>query len=212
MAKPLPTADARARIFEAARELFAHHGYLGTTTRKICERAGVPLGSLHYHFDSKEALYVAVLEAVLGEEAEIGRAIERELTGNGAVGSRAERLERLVRRWVDFLFDHTDVARIGLHRVVEDGVKDFPADTPSALPVGRAVEGLLERTLGVPPTLGVRAQILAANDIVAGFVGGAAHHARALGVAPHAPTYRELVTRTVLALYAPLVQERPHGP
>jgi AcrR family transcriptional regulator len=212
MPKAATSADVRERIFASARELFAHHGYLGTTTRKICERASVPLGSLHYHFESKEALYVAVLESVLGEEAEIGRLIEKEISGEGTADSRAARLERLVRRWVDFLFCNTDVARIGLHRIVEEGVKDFPVDTPLPLPSGRAVEGLLERTLGVPRTPGARAQILAANDIVAAFVGGAAHHARILGIAPHTQTYRKLVTRTVLALYAPLVQETTDGP
>ena len=52
MPKPASGVDVRARIFGAARKLFAHHGYLGTTTRKICDQAGVPLGSLHYHFES----------------------------------------------------------------------------------------------------------------------------------------------------------------
>ena len=212
MRKPDGVVDVRERIFGAARKLFAHHGYLGTTTRKICDRAGVPLGSLHYHFESKEALYVAVLESVLREEAEIGREIEEEITGEGAPASAEKRLELLVHRWVDFLFDHTDVARIALHRVVEEGVKDFPVDTPLPLPAGRAVENLMARALGVPRTPGVRAQILAAHDIVAAFVGGAAHHARALGIAPHTSTYRQIVTRTLLALYAPLVQGRADGP
>jgi AcrR family transcriptional regulator len=203
-AQPL---DVRERILDAARLLFARHGYHGTTTRRICELAGVPLGSLHYHFGSKESLYVDVLESMLRQEAEIGRAVERDLSGDGASDERSARLRRLVGRWVDFLFENSDVARIGLHRIVEDGVEDFPAEAPSPLPAGRGVERLLERTLGVPRTLGTRAQILAANDIVAGFVGGAAHHARVLGISADSPIYRELVTRTVLALYAPLMQE-----
>lgn len=204
-------ADVRDRILDAALVLFAQHGYHGTTTRRICERAGVPLGSLHYHFESKEALYAAVLDSMLREEAEIGRAMQEELAGNGATGGRGTRLERMVRRWVEFLFQHPAVARIGLHRIVEDGVEDFPADAPSPLPAGRGVEVLLERTLGISPTPEARAQVLAANDIVAGFVGGAAHHARILGVPADSPAYRDLVTRTVLALYEPLVQENTDG-
>ncbi len=204
-------ADVRDRILDAALVLFAQHGYHGTTTRRICERARVPLGSLHYHFESKEALYAAVLDSMLREEAEIGRAMQEELAGNGAAGGRGTRLERMVRRWVEFLFQHPAVARIGLHRIVEDGVEDFPADAPSPLPAGRGVEVLLERTLGISPTPEARAQVLAANDIVAGFVGGAAHHARILGVPADSPAYRDLVTRTVLALYEPLVQENTDG-
>ncbi len=203
--------DARSRIFGAARELFARHGYHGTTTRRICERAHVPLGSLHYHYESKEALYLAVLESMLRSEAEIGQVIEEELAGNRASEGREQRLEHLIRRWLEFLFENADVARIGLHRIVEDDVAGFPADAPSPLPAGRGVERLLERSLGVRPTLATRAQLLAANDIVAGFVGGAAHHARLLGIAADSPTYRETVLRTVLALYAPLVQETENG-
>ncbi len=202
--------DVRSRIFGAARELFARHGYHGTTTRRICERARVPLGSLHYHYESKEALYLAVLESMLRAEAEIGHVIEEELAG-GALEGRGQRLERLVRRWLEFLFENADMARIGLHRVVEDDLAGFPADAPSPLPGGRGVERLLERSLGVKPTLATRAQLLAANDIVAGFVGGAAHHARLLGIPADSPTYRETVLRTVLALYAPLVQESENG-
>jgi AcrR family transcriptional regulator len=212
MGKAGHSVDVRDRILDAALALFARHGYHGTTTRRICERAGVPLGSLHYHFESKEALYAAVLESMLREEAEIGRAMEKEFAGNGADGGRGARLERLVRLWVEFLFEHPAVARIGLHRIVEDGVEDFPADTPSPLPAGRGVEGLLERALGISPTPEARAQVLAANDIVAGFVGGAAHHARILGIPAESRTYRDLVTRTVLALYEPLVEESMDGP
>lgn len=211
MAKSAPSADVRHRILDAALALFARCGYHGTTTRRICERAGVPLGSLHYYFESKEALYGAVLESMLEEEGQIGRAIEKEFSGNGARGAPATRLERLVRRWIDFLFENPDVARIGLHRIVEDGVADFPADAPSPLPAGHGVERLLERALGIRRTREARAQILAANDIVAGFVGGAAHHARILGIPAESSAYREIVTRTVLALYAPLVREGTDG-
>jgi AcrR family transcriptional regulator len=212
MARAAHALDIRDRILDAARLLFARHGYHGTTTRGICELAGVPLGSLHYYFRSKEALYVSVLQEMLREEARIGRAVERDLSGTGSTAARPERLRRLVRRWVEFLFENPEVARIGLHRVVEDGVEDFPADAPSPLPAGPAVEQLLEKVLGTPRTLATRAQILAANDLVAGFIGGAAHHARVLGIPADSETYRDLVTRTVLALYAPLMQEGIDGP
>jgi AcrR family transcriptional regulator len=211
MRRAAPALEARGRIFDAARSLFARDGYQGTTTRRICERAGVPLGSLHYHFESKEALYLAVLEGVLREESAVGQAIREDLSGDGAPADRAKRLEALVRAWVEFLFDHPDVARIGLHRIVEDGVVEIPPHAPSALPVGHRVEELLRAVLGVACTVGMRAHILAANDILAAFVGGASHHARLLGLEADSPAYRELVTRTVLALYEPLVRGGADG-
>lgn len=39
-----------------AAELFAEHGYRGTTVRGIADTAGVLSGSLYHHFDSKETM------------------------------------------------------------------------------------------------------------------------------------------------------------
>ena len=48
--------DRRANISDAALDVVAEHGVAGTTYRKIAERAGVPLGSLTYHFESLDEL------------------------------------------------------------------------------------------------------------------------------------------------------------
>jgi AcrR family transcriptional regulator len=53
----------RARVLEAAAALFAARGFHGTTVREIMERAGVNLAAGHYHFGSKETLYLEVLRA-----------------------------------------------------------------------------------------------------------------------------------------------------
>lgn len=55
----------RARILQAAEEIFAEQGYRGATTAAIAKRAGLPKANLHYYFGTKEALYRAVLDAVL---------------------------------------------------------------------------------------------------------------------------------------------------
>ena len=55
----------RARILQAAEEVFAEQGYRGATTAAIARRAGLPKANLHYYFGTKEALYRAVLEGVL---------------------------------------------------------------------------------------------------------------------------------------------------
>jgi AcrR family transcriptional regulator len=48
----------------AAGELFAEHGFEGVSTRMIADKAGVNLGGIHYHFGTKEALYVAAFRYV----------------------------------------------------------------------------------------------------------------------------------------------------
>lgn len=49
-------------ILEAARESLREQGYSGTSMRAVAERAGVQLSLVHYHFGSKQAVLVAVLE------------------------------------------------------------------------------------------------------------------------------------------------------
>jgi TetR/AcrR family transcriptional regulator, regulator of cefoperazone and chloramphenicol sensitivity len=50
----------RERVKAAAAELFAERGFRGATMRAIAERAGTNLASAHYHFGSKEKLYLEV--------------------------------------------------------------------------------------------------------------------------------------------------------
>jgi AcrR family transcriptional regulator len=49
-------------ILAAAKEALLEVGYAGLSTRKIAVSAGVPLSQIHYHFGSKQALVLGVLE------------------------------------------------------------------------------------------------------------------------------------------------------
>ena len=60
----MPTdRDTKARVVAAASALFAERGFHGTTVRDIAQRARVNLAAGHYHFGSKETLYLEVLRA-----------------------------------------------------------------------------------------------------------------------------------------------------
>jgi AcrR family transcriptional regulator len=59
---------SRARIREAARELFRERGFDGTTLRDIAARAGMGASSIYRHVETKEELLVQEL-ADLQEEA-----------------------------------------------------------------------------------------------------------------------------------------------
>ena len=54
--------DCHTRLVEAARTLFARHGYDATSVRAITSRAKANLGAVTYHFGSKRALYHTVIE------------------------------------------------------------------------------------------------------------------------------------------------------
>ena len=69
-----PRGEPRRLLLEAARELFAQHGFTNTTSRQIAQRAGVSEPLLFRHFGSKvglfrEALVVPFLELVEHFEA-----------------------------------------------------------------------------------------------------------------------------------------------
>jgi TetR/AcrR family transcriptional regulator len=60
-------SDTRAVILAAAEGIFAEEGLEGARTDEITSRAGVNKALLYYYFESKEALFRAVLESHLKE-------------------------------------------------------------------------------------------------------------------------------------------------
>ncbi|HEY0665595.1 MAG TPA: CerR family C-terminal domain-containing protein [Gallionella sp.] len=54
--------STRDRLIASAREVFAESGFKGATIREICRRAEVNVAAVNYHFNGKEALFMAALE------------------------------------------------------------------------------------------------------------------------------------------------------
>jgi len=61
--------STRQLLVSVARELFAEHGYGATSVEEIIQRAGVARGALYHHFPGKDALFLAVYEAVQADTA-----------------------------------------------------------------------------------------------------------------------------------------------
>ena len=58
--KPKTKSDeTRARILDAAMNLFRERGFEETTMREIATRAGVATGAAYYYFESKDAIVLA---------------------------------------------------------------------------------------------------------------------------------------------------------
>lgn len=64
--KPASPEETRERILSAAREVMAHKGKRGATTREIADVAGVNEATIFRHFGTKEALIVAVAQHFCG--------------------------------------------------------------------------------------------------------------------------------------------------
>ncbi len=67
MRKPKAPAANRARILQAAIDEFAARGVKGASMDAIAARTHTTRAMINYYFDSKEKLYLAVLERVYGE-------------------------------------------------------------------------------------------------------------------------------------------------
>ncbi len=57
--------DTKTALILAAGELFAEHGFDGTSVRAIADKAGANVAAVNYHFGSKQDLYVATLRHVV---------------------------------------------------------------------------------------------------------------------------------------------------
>ncbi len=65
--KTEPRESPRDRIFAAARREFAGHGLSGARIGSIARAARVNPALVHYHFGSKEELYLQVLRQIFGD-------------------------------------------------------------------------------------------------------------------------------------------------
>ncbi len=92
-------ASAKQSIFEAALRHFAEKGFDGASLRNIMRDAGVNPAAIHYHFGSKQALYMEILAAYLkplGEQ----RRLALETALSAPPGSQRDRVMRLVRGYI----------------------------------------------------------------------------------------------------------------
>jgi AcrR family transcriptional regulator len=55
-------AANRARILQAARKVFGRRGYHAATIEEIADEAGLSNGAVYYNFESKEDLFLELLE------------------------------------------------------------------------------------------------------------------------------------------------------
>ena len=56
------STETRTNIIEAAYRLFVDHGYNATSMREISQQAGVTVGAIYNHFETKEEIWVEVLK------------------------------------------------------------------------------------------------------------------------------------------------------
>ena len=64
MKNTVTTIDTKEQILNVAEGQFAEKGFSGTTLRGVIREAEVNIAAIHYHFGSKEELFIAVVQRV----------------------------------------------------------------------------------------------------------------------------------------------------
>lgn len=106
MARPVAArGEARQRVLDAALELFAQHGINGTSLQMIADHLGVTKAAVYYQFHTKDEIVLALVEEPLAELRETLRMAR-------AQPSRRERLETLLRGFVDLVLDNRRAAAV----------------------------------------------------------------------------------------------------
>lgn len=111
--------DARpSELTAAALELFVDKGFAATRLDDVAARAGVSKGTLYLYFDSKEALFKAVIE-----EGIVPTLAAAELQLAGHSGSSVDLLRKLLFGW----WEHIGGTRLaGVPKLIVSESRNFP--------------------------------------------------------------------------------------
>jgi len=114
-------ALTRARLLDAARELFAQQGVEATRIGEITEAADVGAGSFYNHFADKDAIVEAVLRDLAASQGDRVEAVTRDLDDPAAVIAYAHHHFLALAR-TDPTFAHLLVRLDLSHHVLRDAL------------------------------------------------------------------------------------------
>ena len=123
----------RERLMAGARRLLAERGYARITSRDLAAAAEAPLGTINYHYGSKEALLNAALLEALHEWGD--RTVPR--SEPAADGDDAERLDRM---WSDI------IESVTTHRPMLVAAVEAYAQAERSEDIRRQIAEALERS------------------------------------------------------------------
>jgi len=144
--------SGRETIRLAATSLFAEKGFAATSTREICERAGVTKPVLYYHFGSKEQLYK---ELILDAYHEYVKELDRAAAKHGGA---LQRFEAIINMEFAFCRRYPELMRLAFRMV-------FAPESESPVVDYVAMAELAERVLARIAEEGIKQGIFGGNPV-----------------------------------------------
>jgi TetR/AcrR family transcriptional regulator len=116
-----PREAVSQRLVDVARDLFSRQGFDGTSVRQITSRAHANLGSITYHFGSKEALYHEVLTACAEP------LVERVAQAAASDQAPIDRIEAIIRAFFDHVSRNPELPKLLLRELSSGRALPAPA-------------------------------------------------------------------------------------
>jgi AcrR family transcriptional regulator len=100
-------------ILDAAERLFARQGFAATTIKQLGKEANVNPALLYYYYDSKENLYRAMLQRI------VGSLLSRGVKAMDLASSHTDRIRGFVRAQAAMLVEHPHFPRLLVREMVD---------------------------------------------------------------------------------------------
>jgi len=102
-------AQTRARLLDAAKQIFEEYGFLEARISDIADRAGLSHGAFYHYFDSKEQIFREVAEAL---DDELSEPMESVILAPGSTQSPRERIFTAIHRHLERYREEARIMRV----------------------------------------------------------------------------------------------------
>ena len=124
---PRDKTKSHERIIEAAKKEFLEYGYADASLRRIAAEAGIQVGGLYKHFDSKDEMFEALVEPAIKGFYELYHDIEREYFDEALAADASHEWQTRSEavRTMEFIYCHYDEFRLLILRSQGTRYEDF---------------------------------------------------------------------------------------
>jgi AcrR family transcriptional regulator len=183
--------STKARILSAAEEVFAGRGFTGASTREIAARAGVNISSLHYHWASKETLYVAVFRNIFDQLVDLVQHALEPVQHEAL--DRRRVIDQTMDRLFDFFADNPNVPKLLVRRIVENAEIDVGVERDVLVPAWGVFSAWMKRLGQKMPDTDSRLFMLSVHSVMLLYLLDSQSYQSVLGGSVRNGTLREQV-------------------
>lgn len=198
------STSRRAKILQAAAELFGQQGFDGTSLSAVADRAQVKKSLIQYHFENKEMLWRETVSQVWQQRnAALPHYLDEAVTNNIAKAQKNQIIRELCRYILQFTFDHPEWVKIMFQEASTPGPRlDWMVETflQADFADGKAMIELAQERKLLPAVDAMDLLHILSGALIY-LVNVAPITERILGVAPSSTSYMDHHIDTLMAIF-----------